>query len=168
MSRQHQSGLRLPVVDFLDTSVFVELLGVPHMDGHRDEVLSEMDARLKSKVRFVLPTATVIETGNHVFQIKNGDARRKCAADFMSMLRKTANGEAPWVLHERTWDGAFLTSLCDGGTTGMDLTTHAVRQQLGTGDLSIVSERDLYAARARAEVRIWTLETTMGTWAELP
>ncbi|CAL9462614.1 hypothetical protein SUDANB146_02655 [Streptomyces sp. enrichment culture] len=45
---------------------------------------------------------------------------------------------------------------------------HAVRQQLGTGDLSIVSERDPYEDRARAEVRIWTLETTMGTWAELP
>ncbi|WP_157951275.1 hypothetical protein [Streptomyces sp. DH-12] len=45
---------------------------------------------------------------------------------------------------------------------------HAVRQQLGTGDLSIVSERGLYADRARAEVRIWTLETTMGTWTELP
>lgn len=116
----------------------------------------------------MLPTATAIGAGNHVFQIKNGDARRKCAADFMSTSRRTANGEAPWALHERTWDGAFLASLCDGGTTGMDLATHAVRQQLGTGDLSIVSERDLYADRARAEVRIWTLEATMGTWAELP
>lgn len=44
---------------------------------------------------------------------------------------------------------------------------HVVRQQLGTGDLSIVAERDLYASRAQAEVRIWTLEATMGTWAEL-
>lgn len=50
----------------------------------------------------------------------------------------------------------------------MDLTAHAVRQQPGTADLSIVSERDPYADRARAEVRIWTLEATMGTWAELP
>lgn len=50
----------------------------------------------------------------------------------------------------------------------MDLAAHAVRQQLGTADLSIVSERDLYADRARAEVRIWTLEAAMGTWAELP
>jgi len=84
------------------------------------------------------------------------------------MLRKTAHGEAPWVLHERTWDGPFLTALCDGGSTGMDLSEHAVRQQLGTGDLSIVAERDLYASRAQAEVRIWTLEATTGTWAELP
>ncbi|MFF5766746.1 hypothetical protein ACFY8F_29880 [Streptomyces tanashiensis] len=119
-------------------------------------------------MRFVLPTATLIETGNHVFQIKDGTARRSCASGFMNMLRKTASGEAPWVLHERTWDGAFLTSLCDGGTTGMDLTEHAVRQQLGAGDLSIVAERDLYASRAQAKVRIWTLEKTMGTWAELP
>ncbi|MEU6487809.1 hypothetical protein [Streptomyces sp. NPDC046887] len=167
MSRQRPSGLRLPVVDFLDTSVLVEILDVPHMNGHRAEVLKEMDARLKAKVRFVLPTATVIETGNHVFQIKDGASRRSRAAEFMSMLRKTALREAPWVLHERTWDGAFLTRLCDGGVTNMDMAEHAVRQQLGAGDLSIVAERDLYASRAQARVRIWTLEATMGTWAEL-
>lgn len=168
MSTQREPGLRLPVVDFLDTSVFVEILNVPHMNDHRADVLAEMDARLKARVRFVLPTATVVETGNHVFQIKDGTARRTCAMTFMSLLRKTALGEAPWVLHERTWDGAFLSALCDGGITGMDLTEHAVRQQLGTGDLSIVAERDLYASRTQAEVRIWTLEATMGTWAELP
>jgi len=168
VSTQREPGLRLPVVDFLDTSVFVEILNVPHMNDHRADVLAEMDARLKARVRFVLPTATVVETGNHVFQIKDGTARRTCAMTFMSLLRKTALGEAPWVLHERTWDGAFLSALCDGGITGMDLTEHAVRQQLGTGDLSIVAERDLYASRTQAEVRIWTLEATMGTWAELP
>jgi len=168
VSKQRRTGLQLPVVDFLDTSVFVEILDVPHMNGHRQEVLAEMDARLKAGVRFVLPTATVVETGNHVFQVKEGTARRRCAGDFMSMLRKTARGQAPWVLHERTWDGPFLSALCDGGSTGMDLAEHAVRQQLGTGDMSIVAERDLYASRAQAEVRIWTLEATMGTWAELP
>jgi hypothetical protein len=168
VSRHRESGLKLPVVDFLDTSVFVEILDVPYMNDHRADVLAEMEARLKARVRFVLPTATVVETGNHVFQIKDGAVRRTCAAAFMSMLRKTALREAPWVLHERTWDGAFLSALCDGGTTGMDMAEHAVRQQLGTGDLSIVAERDLYASRAQAEVRIWTLEATMGTWAELP
>ncbi|TNM27237.1 hypothetical protein [Streptomyces sedi] len=167
MSRQRQPALPLPVVEFLDTSVLVEFLDVPHRNARRAEVLAEMDARLKAGVRFVLPTATIVETGNHVFQIKDGAARRDRALHLRSLLLKTARGEAPWVLHERTWDGAFLTSLCHGGTTGMDLAEHAVRQQLGTGDLSIVAERDLYASRARADVRIWTLEATMGTWARL-
>ncbi|MFE7189186.1 hypothetical protein [Kitasatospora sp. NPDC057541] len=167
MSGQQRSGLRLPVVDFLDTSVFVEILDVPHMNGHRDEVLTAMRARLEAGVRFILPTATIIETGNHVFQIKEGSARRARAASFMSLLRKTADGEAPWVLHQRTWDGDFLADLCGGGSTNMDLAEHAVRQQLGAGDLSIVAERDLYASRVQAEVRIWTLEATMQTWAGL-
>ncbi|MDQ0776710.1 hypothetical protein QF026_005176 [Streptomyces aurantiacus] len=103
MSKYRESGLQLPIVDFLDTSVFVEILDVPYMNDHRADVLAEMEARLKAKVRFVLPTATVVETGNHVFQIKDGAARRTRAVAFMSMLRKTALGEAPWVLHERTW-----------------------------------------------------------------
>jgi hypothetical protein len=168
LTRHPRPGLPLAVVDFLDTSVFVEILDVPHMNDHRSHVTAEMDARLKAGVRFVLPTATVIESGNHVFQIKNGAARRSCANRFMGLLRKTAAGETPWVLHERTWDGTFLSSLCNGGTTGMDLAEHAVSQQLGAGDLSIVAERDLFASRLQAQVRIWTLEATMGTWAELP
>ena len=168
MSGQRRTGLRLPVVDFLDTSVFVELLDVPYMNDHRAEVLAEMDGRLKDGVRFVLPTATIVETGNHVCQVGDGSARRRCADTFAALLRRTARGEAPWALHERTWDGTFLDALFAGGSTGMDLTEHAVSRQLGTGDLSIVAERDLYASRVRARVRIWTLEATMGTWAELP
>ncbi|WP_329067387.1 hypothetical protein [Streptomyces sp. NBC_01429] len=152
MSKQRRpgSGLELPVVDFLDTSVFVEILDVPYMNDHRADVLAEMDRRLSDRVQFILPTATVVETGNHVFQIKEGAARRRCAAMFMSMLRKTALGEAPWVLHERTWDSSLLMSLCDGGVTGMDLVDHAARQQLGTGDLSIVVERDLSSRTPRS------------------
>ncbi|MFI6699363.1 hypothetical protein ACIBJC_10390 [Streptomyces sp. NPDC050509] len=167
MSTQRRPGLGLPVVDFLDTSVLVEFLDVPFMNDHQADVLAEMDRRLKDGVRFILPTATVVETGNHVFQIKDGIARRRCAGRFMNMLRRTALGEAPWKLYERTWDGPFLMSLCDGAITQMDLVEHAARQQLGTGDLSIVVERDLYASRAQAHVRIWTLEATMNTWAEL-
>ncbi|WP_156725257.1 PIN domain-containing protein [Streptomyces apocyni] len=166
MSKQQKGGLRLPVVDFLDTSVLVEILDVPFLNDHRAEVLAEMDQRIRDGVRFVLPTATVIETGNHVFQVKNGQARRQCADRFMSALRQTAQGQAPWRLHERTWDAAFLTSLCDGGSTAMTLTQHAESQLLGTGDLSIVAERDLYASKVQARVRIWTLEDTMSTWAQ--
>ncbi|SOD64631.1 hypothetical protein SAMN06297387_11883 [Streptomyces zhaozhouensis] len=168
MSRQRRAALPLPVVEFLDTSVLVEFLDVPHRNARRAEVLGEMEARLRAGVRFILPTATIVETGNHVFQIKDGAARRDRAVRLGSLLLKTARGEAPWVLHERTWDAGFLTSICDGGATGMDLAEHAVKKQLGTGDLSIVAERDLYASRARADVRIWTLEATMATWARLP
>ncbi|MFR9726521.1 hypothetical protein ACL02R_24650 [Streptomyces sp. MS19] len=167
MSGQRRPGLELPVVDFLDTSVLVEILDIPHRNAHRAGVLSEMDKRLEARTRFVLPTATVIETGNHVFQVKDGATRRTCARSFMNMLVKTARGEAPWVLHERTWDSGFLTSLCEGASTSIDLVEHAARQQLGTGDLSIVAERDLYASRVRADVRIWTLEAVMDTWARL-
>lgn len=55
MSKQPQPrpGLRLPVVDFLDTSVFVEVLDIPYMNDHRVGILAEMDRRLGAGVRFV-------------------------------------------------------------------------------------------------------------------
>ncbi|WP_051951309.1 hypothetical protein [Actinacidiphila yeochonensis] len=168
MSEQKpRSALPVPVVDFLDTSVFVELLDVPYMNDHRDEMVAELIRGTRDGVRLVLPTATIIETGNHVFQVKDGTARRSCAARFAEQLRRTAAGEAPWVLHERTWDGAFLRALCDGGSTAMGLTEHAARRQLGAGDLSIVAERDLFARKVRARVRIWTREAAMATWTEV-
>ncbi len=165
MSNHRASALPLPVVCFLDTSVLVEILDVPFMNDHRTDILVEMERRRSERVSFVLPTATVIETGNHMFQIKDGRARRACARTYQSLLDATVAGTAPWVLHARTWDGAFLKALCDGGTTGLTLADHAAQCLLGVGDLSIVAERDMYQAKVRATVKIWTLEQTMRTWA---
>ncbi len=52
-----------------------------------------------------------------------------------------------------------------GSGPGMDLAEHAACRLLGTGDLSIVAGRDPYAARVQAQVRIWTPEAAMRTWA---
>lgn len=166
MTPRREEGLKLPVVDFLDTSVLVEVLGVPGKSQQREKVLEEFARREKEQVRFILPTATIIETGNHVFQVGDGRARRVCAENYMTLLRDTAEGLTPWVLHERTWNREFLRSLCAGAGTGIGPAEHASRELLGTGDLSIVAERDLYASRARARVRIWTLEATMSAWAD--
>jgi hypothetical protein len=163
--RERQEPLRKRIVDFIDTSVLVEILGVPGKSQHRAQVLDELSSRIAGSVKFVLPTATIIETGNHVFQLADGGARRCHAESFVKLLRMTANREAPWVLHERTWSSALLHQLCDGGSTGMGLAEHATCGLLGTGDLPIVVERDLYAQNADADVRIWTLENCMQAWA---
>ncbi|MDT3396953.1 hypothetical protein RKE29_09890 [Streptomyces sp. B1866] len=168
MSRKHSADLPLRIVDFLDTSILLELLDVPHRNAHRAEVTAEMERRRQEGVSFVLPAATVIETGNHVFQVDNGHARRECARRFTDLLRATAAHKTPWMMNEHTWDSAFLTALCEGGTTGIPLTEHAVRKLLGAGDLSIVAERDLFARRVAARVRIWTLERTMQAYADPP
>lgn len=159
------------VVEFIDTSVLVEVLRIPDKSQCHEAVAQELATRDAAGIRFILPTATIIETGNHVFQIKAGAARRTCAAKYADLLRMTMRGEAPWTFNRSIWSEDFLGHLCDGGATGLDLVEHATRSQLGAGDLSIVVERDLFAEQVRGSgltVRIWTLEACMEAWAEVP
>ena len=154
-------------VDFVDTSILVEILDVPGRNANRAAVLEHLAERMTSGVHLILPTASVIETGNHVHHIKDGHARRQCAQGFADVLRLTAAGEAPWSLFEVTWNGAFLTELRVGATTSMDLVEHAANQSLSCGDLSVIAERDVYRTRvaSAADVRIWTVDQAMGAWS---
>lgn len=90
------------------------------------------------------------------------------------MLDLSARGEAPWVLHDATWDAELLQSIRTGCSTGLDLVEHATRGDkvgLGTGDLSVLAERDLYRRRRVdprvVDVRIWSADRLLHTFAKL-
>lgn len=54
----------------LDTSVFVEILGVPGKSQDRETVLAQLEVWVEQGASLLLPMATVIETGNHIAQCK--------------------------------------------------------------------------------------------------
>jgi hypothetical protein len=147
-----------PPVWFVDTSVFTNLLDVPGRAQSKAQVLRDHQDRVKAGCGLVLPVATVIETGNHIAQVRNGDARRKAAERYSGVLRLVAVGKSPWRLHGAVWDAEFLRRLVAGGTTGLALVDHATHR-LGCGDLSILVEREVYRDRTGLpDVRIWTLD----------
>lgn len=113
----------------------------------------------------ILPTATVIETGNHICGLPNGHDRRDRATKFSRLLEMSVRGLAPWTLHRATWDETLLTALRDGASTGADLIEHATNETLGAGDLSIIAERDLYRSTVSTRVRVWTLDTKLDSYA---
>jgi hypothetical protein len=157
------------IVDFIDTSILTNVLQVPHKCERYTEIRAELIERQDSGVIFVLPTATIIETGNHIFQLKDGRERRQCAEKYVAVLRGTAQGLTPWTLFERLWSSELIHALCDGASTPLDLIEHATQSQLGAGDLSIIVERDIYASRnSGLDVRIWTVDDRLGVWAEIP
>jgi len=73
-------------VEFVDTSILVEFLNVPGRSQHRKQVLAEFKRKRASGTHFVLPTAAVIETGNHVHHIAEGSKRLGCAQAFAQLL----------------------------------------------------------------------------------
>jgi hypothetical protein len=149
--------LTLPEVRFVDTSVLCDLLAVPGKCQQQHSVRDELQRLIEDRVQLVLPIATVIETGNHIAQAADGRSRRACAERFVALLRETAAGRLPWVLHSVAWDAAMLEALCDGVQGTGSFVELAGAGLLGTGDLSILVERDLYRHRTSGiQVTLWT------------
>lgn len=71
------------IVEFIDTSVLVEILRIPGKSQCHEATVAQLNERATAGTRFILPTATIIETGKHVFQLKDGGARRACAERFV-------------------------------------------------------------------------------------
>jgi len=151
---------------FIDTSVPCEILAVPGKPQRRDEVVRELERHRTDGVQLVLPIATLIETGNHIAQAANGAARRACAERFCNVLRATAEGQSPWVLHSVSWDERIIRLLCDGLPTTGGFVDLAAAGTLGTGDLSILAESELFAARtAHLDVGVWTHDERLRAYA---
>jgi hypothetical protein len=146
-------------ITFIDTSVLVNIVPVPGRDQHRAQVLEEFRERYTATEQFILPITSVIETGNHIAQLATGDRRRSAAHRFSEILEQVIEGRLPFVLHDVAWGSDFLRRLVDGSTSEIPLVEHAT-QGVGTGDLCILTEREMYQRRlgATADVQIWTLD----------
>ncbi len=83
MSGPHKPAGRY--VDFVDTSILTNILQVPHKCRRYQEIREGS------------------ETGNHIFQLKDGDARRRCAQKYAAVLRMTADGQTPWTVGGLVW-----------------------------------------------------------------
>ena len=75
-------------VKFIDTSVMLNLLEVPNKCSDADKVKMEWKQNLESNDVLIMPSATIIETGNHIAHISNGSKRREIAKKFGEFLRK--------------------------------------------------------------------------------
>ena len=100
-------------VRFIDTSVMANMLEIPGKCSDAEEVQDEFKQVIKAKEVLILPIATIIETGNHIAHIADGNTRRSIAGKFGEYLRKTAEGEAPWQLYGIEIDKEGLLYLAD-------------------------------------------------------
>ena len=80
----------------VDTSIFLNILNVPNRNNERNEILKQFQEYIELGCSFIIPMATVIETGNHIAQNGDGNTRREVAQFFVNTLEKTFTGEAPF------------------------------------------------------------------------
>ena len=52
----------------IDTSIFLEFLNIPNFNQNREAVMQEFREYIELGCTFLLPMATILETGNHIAQ----------------------------------------------------------------------------------------------------
>ncbi len=147
-------------VVFIDTSVLCNLLPVPGRDQDQKQVRAEMQERFRAGEQFIIPITSVIETGNFIAQLKDGEVRRGVAQRFHDLLRLIIDGKAPWVLHDIAWNSKFLGLLLEGADTKVPYVDHSMAG-LGMGDLCILAERCHYQQRLGLRAEIWTRDAQL-------
>ncbi len=152
-------------VTFIDTSVLLEVLKVPGKSQQPEVITAELRARVEANESMVLPTAAIIETGNHIAQLPDGGSRRRLATGLASFLRAAIGRDHPWTLNGSRWDDALLGAICDGAR-GCPSLPDMASQGVGVGDVSILAEAEAYERRvANVRVSIWTLDRGLQAYA---
>jgi hypothetical protein len=157
--------MKMSSICLIDTSVFLEILNVPNYNQHRASVLEEDNTYVQSGCTFLLPMATILETGNHIAQNGDGTMRRKTASRFVEQVTAAFRGEAPWrpTAFPNTEEILFwIEQFLDFAGQNK-----APQKQEGTsfGDLSIIQE--FYKSCnlfQMSEVFIWSLDTDLQSY----
>lgn len=156
----------MTAVWFVDTSVWCNLLEIPHKSQSVAKTRKDLAAKARHQDQLILPFASVVETGNFVAQVKDGHQRRRIATQFSGMLADTARGKAPWVPNALSWNGPFLEQLVAGLGENRTLVDLA-QQRIGLGDLSIMIEMAQYRQRTCLEnVQVWTYDHALAAYSQ--
>jgi hypothetical protein len=151
----------MPAVAIVDTSIFCNILDIPHMNSAKKKVMEELKEFLEHGTTLLLPMAAVYETGNPIAQLSDGNNRRHYAEVFVNQVTKAIAGEAPWtVMQVPTTEeiGAWLSGFPDSAMRGA-----------GMGDLSIIQEWQKFKRKVPdRRVFIWSLDSDLQGYDHVP
>mgnify|MGYP003182706298 FL=1 len=139
------------MVNFVDTCILTNLLDIPGFNEKHNEVLREYNERISRKEIFILPIATIIETGNHIAHA--GHNKYKIATTFKELIVNAIQGENGFAISpEITLEQ--IKSIMNY------FPEKVTRENCGLGDLSIINQFDQYWKEKQpiGKMRIWSLD----------
>ncbi|MGJ5632041.1 type II toxin-antitoxin system VapC family toxin [Nostoc sp. CALU 1950] len=146
----------------IDTSIFLEILNVPNYNQHRALVLQDFQTYAQSGCTFLLPMATILETGNHIAQNGDGTMRRKTAKRFVEEVKKAFTGEAPWKPTTFPNTAEILEWIDDFPDLAGRNKAPLKSEGTSFGDMSIIQEfRKSCNLFQMSEVFIWSLDSDL-------
>lgn len=160
----------MSAVCLIDTSVFLNLLNVPNRNQDMQQVAADFVEYADSGCTFILPMATILETGNHIAQNGDGRLRRLTAQRFCAAVKGAFTGEAPYQPSEFPNTGEILGWLDEfPGKAGQNKSSARAGEGTSFGDLSIIKEYEKCVARfPMSEVFIWSLDSDLTAFHHTP
>ena len=141
------------LVLFVDTSVMVNLLNIPGRNQHHNEAIIEYNKLMEQeKIVFVIPVATLVETGNHIAHISDGNLRFLIGKEFADLVRSAISMEGSWVTASE-----IPPNVLD---VGLDKFMQFVPSGTGLGDATIVAQFEEYWTKQQpiGTMRIWSYD----------
>lgn len=153
-------------VCIIDTSVFLNLLNVPGKNQDKDAIKQTFTEYVQLGATFILPMATIIETGNHIAQNGDGGTRRRTAQRFCTSVKGAFNGDAPYqpsdfpnAMEILAWIDNFADH------AGRNKTLDKPNEGTSFGDLSIIKEFEKSCSMfPMSEVFIWSLDSDLAAY----
>ncbi|MBF0439719.1 MAG: hypothetical protein HQL93_11440 [Magnetococcales bacterium] len=141
------------ILVIIDTGVLLNILDVPGNNERRFEIQATLKKHIAANDHLYLPMATILETGNHIADIKkNGDQRRKWGELFVKQIELALNGEAPWKVMPFPNPQTILEWLAEFPDLAM--------RQFGFSDASILKEWETLQERhPMSRVKIWATDS---------
>ncbi|EJL3949257.1 hypothetical protein NMH99_001829 [Vibrio parahaemolyticus] len=156
----------MSAICIIDTSVFLNLLNVPGRNQDIDEISASFADYAGSGATFILPMATIVETGNHIAQNGDGGTRRETAKRFSDSVKGAFTGKAPYQPSEfpntteiLTWIDSFPEH------AGRNKAIDKPNEGTSFGDLSIIEEFNKCVSKfSMSEVFIWSLDSDLAAY----
>jgi hypothetical protein len=149
-------------VCLIDTSIFLNLLNVPNCNESKEKVVEDYNTFVDAGCIFLLPMATILETGNHIAQNGDGNIRRSTAQRFVDAVKAAFSNEAPWSPTIFPTQEEILSWINEFPDYAGKSKAPNKPQGTSFGDLSIIQEFHKVCSRfPMREVFIWSLDSDL-------
>lgn len=102
----------MKAIAIIDTSILLELLEVPGRDTRSADIKKQLREKQRdARESLILPLAAILETGNHVSRVPDGERRRQAAGRFANVIKLALKNQAPFVARVPEHDN--LLRWCD-------------------------------------------------------
>ena len=145
----------------VDTGVFLNVLGVPGHCQDFDEVHEEFERQLRASSEFLLPLSVVLESGNHIADLPNGDHRWRWGETLRDQVRRAIEGGSAWGLTPLPTENDL--------DSWMQEFPQAARERVTAVNVTVIDAWE--AARRKnpsRRVRIWSLNQRLQGYDRQP